>query len=135
MKVRKEVVGLCANERVDLWVYNNGVTYWCDVTVVEPANPSYPASASREASALASAESKKRSKWGRLKPAGVLDLPLAMESSGRSGEQFEDFLSTMEAESTGGQGRGRLLAQLSVTCMRFNAQMVCEAVAGGVAGG
>jgi hypothetical protein len=117
VSARKEVVGLVAgNERVDLWVYNGGTTYWCDVTVVEPANPSYlAASAVREGSAALSAVSKKRSKWSRLKPAGVVDVPLAMESTGRMAEGFEEFLCSMEEESSyGGPSRAGLLAQLSV---------------------
>jgi hypothetical protein len=134
--VRKEVLGLCdGRERVDLWVRNDCITYWGDVTVADPGCPSYlPTSAVRAGVAVSRAETGKFSKWSKLAPSGVTVQPLALETTGRVGEQLAKFLKTMEESSGEGPSRSSLLLQLSMTCLRFNVECVREAVESGRVG-
>ena len=62
------MLGLCdGNERIDLWVRNDCITYWGDVTVADPGCASYlPASAQRAGVAVSRAEAGKFSKWSQL---------------------------------------------------------------------
>jgi hypothetical protein len=133
---RKEVLGLCdGNNRIDLWVRNDCVTYWGDVTVADPGCPSYlPNSAERPGVAVSRAEVGKLSKWSKLAPSDVTVQPLALETTGRIGEQLAKFLRTMEQGSGGGPSRSSLLLQLSMTCIRFNVECIREAVESGRVG-
>jgi hypothetical protein len=133
IQVRKEVLGLATgNHRIDLWVRNDGVTYWGDVTIADPARPSYlPNSAEQAGVAVSRAETGKISKWKKLAPSGVTVQPLALETTGRVGQELSTFLETMERGSGGGPSRSSLFVQLSVTCIRFNVECVRESVESG----
>ena len=137
INVSKEVSGLTKSrsERVDVLVRCEGLVYWCDVSVAEPASASYLEQSCKKAGWAASkAEAAKTSKWKKFAPSGVRVQPLVMETSGRVGRAMGTFLKTMEKASASGAtdtySRSDLVMQLSVTCLRFNAQCVREAVDG-----
>ena len=103
---------------------------WCtgDVTVAEPGNPSYLAlSQSQYGFAAKRAEGQKRAKWDKLAPPGVVFQPLAFESTGHVGKAVSKFLQAMEKMSSSGPRRAELMAQLSISCIRFGVEMVREA--------
>ena len=97
--VRKEVTGIVPDtaHRIDLWVRTDGEIRWCDLTVSDPALPSYVAAAAVKRGCVAElAESRKVSKWKKLAPATVLIQPLALEATGLVGPAMKQFLSVME---------------------------------------
>jgi hypothetical protein len=107
VQVQMEVSGLyerqSARDRIDLLVRCEGLAYWGDVTVTEPANPSYLARSCEQAGyALSLAESRKRSVWVARAGVGVNVVPMAMESTGRMADAFVEFLGTMEQASSQG---------------------------------
>jgi hypothetical protein len=130
IQVAKELTGVVplTAHRVDLWVRCDGVVHWCDVTVADPACPSYLASsASQPGFAAKRAEGLKRAKWDKLVPPGVVVQPLAFESTGHVGPSINKFLRAMEKMSSSGPRRAELMAQLSISCIRFAVEMVREA--------
>ena len=54
-------------------------------------------------------------------------IPLAFETTGRRGEELEEFLRQLEEASTG-QSLASLYLQLSVTMAKMNVALVREAV-------
>ena len=130
MQVSKELVGVVpmTSHRVDLWVMCDGVAHWCDVTVADPASPSYLISSTTERGfAVKKAEGQKRSKWSTLAPPTVLVQPLAFESTGHVGPSLIKFLRSMEKMSSSGPPRAELMKQLSITSIRSAVEMVREA--------
>jgi hypothetical protein len=130
--VLKELSGVVPGtaHRVDLWARSDGITHWCDVTITDPAAPSYlPLSANEQGYAVNKAEGAKLSKWLPLAHGqpGVVIQPLALESSGLVGPCLHKFLKHMEKLSSSGPRRSELLVQLSVSCIRFAVEMVREA--------
>lgn len=130
--VKKEyrVNPLNAMDRIDLWVRtDDAVIHWCDVSVPEPSNPSRIAKGShkKELVAAKAAEAGKRRDWGdKAKRAGAVARPLVLETTGRLGEDFNEFLSIVEATSEG-PSRGVLVSQMSVTLAKWNVNCVREA--------
>jgi hypothetical protein len=132
--VKKEVGargmgGKCdGKERIDIWARCDGVVYWGDVSVVEPAAPSVVvAAAARPGVAVEKAEANKRWKWGSIVPSGVVAQPLALETTGRLGGELEKFLDIVVRATSQGNTKHALLVLMSVTCIKFNVLMVREA--------
>ena len=89
------------SQRVDIWVRNEGVVHWCDVTVSEPACPSFVERAAGEAGvAVRAAESRKKSKWKDLAAEAGAQVDPAVHDNG------EDECSP----DAGGSERGETLA-------------------------
>ena len=139
---RKEVHVVSGSDaRIDILARIDGVFYWCDVMVTQPACVSYirQGSNSREGVALSIGEKKKFAEWnGRRPPPGAVVVPLVMETSGRLGKHFKKFLKLItkavkaQRPSTyvGSQPFTMVPAfvrQLSVTMQKGNVAMVDQA--------
>ena len=124
------------NQRIDLLVRCGGIAYWGDVSVSEPANPSYlPILFKKKGYAVKKSEGMKTTKWKDIAPTGAVVQPLCLETTGHMGPALLAFLKTMEkgskstvATSCRARSRNDLMTQLSVTMVRYNVQCMREAI-------
>ena len=107
---------------------NDGVVYWCDLSLPDPGRISYLRlnSANEIGVAAKRAESRKHTLWQKRAPKDIVVVPLVMETTGMIGDEFYSFLKRIEACSEG-PGRKHLLTRLSVTLAKFNVKCVREA--------
>jgi hypothetical protein len=117
--------------RVDSWVRSEGVVYWLDVLVTDPAHATALSKGSAVVPGVAArlAESQKHSKWRRKAEAhNAVPVALAFETSGRFGDEAEQFLKQMEKASQPGPSLNDLWLQISVTLARANVALIRESV-------
>lgn len=129
VQVEKEVL---VNEdglhRVDIWVRNDAVEHWADVTVVEPGCPTQLARAAKEeGAAVCAGEARKMAKWKDLAMEYKATVqPLAFETTGRRGPNVDKFLKAVAADSDDtslAQPLSSLWLQLSVTMVKGNTRL------------
>lgn len=126
--------------RVDIVTRIDGVMHWCDVMVTEPSSATYLnlGSADRPAVALVEGQKKKLRHWLPKAGRGIVIVPLVMETSGRLGNRFKDFLSKVvdsanaRRKATGSLSQpyssvSSIVRQLSITVQKGNVAMVDEA--------